>query len=473
MSAFALHRNLSASLIPTLILTPSKGAQLSGAAQYRQGADRPRSTFKGQMCDLIAQLRAALLNRQATKSAKGRMGIRTQPPKMRQSKVATERILVSPAVIEWACQRSKKSLGDMTKEFPKIKEWGQGDVLPTLGQLHKFARKTYIPIDYLWRKEPPPPDKVSLPDMRTVKNRDIPEPSLELLETVHLCQWRQEWYRDYFRRMSNSFCEFVNTASTETPTKEVADKMRGLLNLPVVPSKGSWEDRVSQLTERAEAIGVLVMRSSMVRSHHRSLDPKEFRGFALVDDQTPLVFINGKDSKGAQAFTLIHELAHLWLGETALSGSEYPGDSDKEQEQWCNQVAAEFLAPEDSLEERYRPTNDNDFMDEVQNLSKLYKVSTLVMLIRLKSLGKVKDATFRISYRAEEEKISEALKKNKGGNADTTRYRQINEASPSLCRAVISSVGGGEITFKEAYDLLGVSNTKALVKIGEKVGVSL
>ena len=130
------------------------------------------------------------------------------------------------------------------------------------------------------------------------------------------------WYRDEALVNGEPPLHFVGSLNLATPPAEAADHLRQQLGFSVQARRDcpTWTEALRLFISRAEQAGVMVMVSGVVmNNNNRQLDPQEFRGFALADPLAPLVFINGADSKAAQMFTLAHELAHLWLGQSALS----------------------------------------------------------------------------------------------------------------------------------------------------------
>jgi Zn-dependent peptidase ImmA (M78 family) len=165
----------------------------------------------------------------------------------------------------------------------------------------------------------------------------------------------------------------------------------------------TWTEALRRFVEQADAMGVLVMCSGVaLNNNRRRLDPDEFRGLALADDLAPLVFINGADTKAAQMFTLAHELAHLWRGESALSDVAPTSVASHEVEVWCNRVAAELLVPADVLKQELR---GSDALEDVSGLSRRFKVSTLVVLRRLLDVGSVSRQAFAVAYDAEVQRL--------------------------------------------------------------------
>ena len=258
------------------------------------------------------------------------------------------RVPLSPGLLRWARERSGLAREELERKFRKLTEWERGETHPTLKQLEAFARAVHVPVGYLFLSEPPE-EPIPIPDFRTIAGQTVARPSPNLLETIYSCQERQSWYRDFVRVNGQLEFDFVGSAAMDVNPEVVAAEMRERLTFDISAREEftTWTDALRQFVRQADEAGVLVMVSGVVSNNsHRPLDPNEFRGFALSDPYAPLVFVNGRDTKAAQMFTLAHELAHIWLGASAVSSlGAAPHKGFRDEELWCNAVAAEFLVP--------------------------------------------------------------------------------------------------------------------------------
>ncbi len=378
------------------------------------------------------------------------------------------RVTVKPDILRWARERADRSVDSLRNRFPKYDRWERGETMPTLKQLEAFAKATYVPVGYLFLPQPPE-ERIPIPDLRTVANREIEQPSPNLLDTIYLCQQRQAWYRDHARSVGDKTQRFVGSLRRDAPVEQVAERMRQALDFDLEARRdcGTWTEALRHFIEQADDLGVLVMCSGVVGSNNqRKLDIDEFRGFALVDDYAPLVFINGADTKAGQMFTLAHELAHIWLGESALSDVTPASTPSQQIEVWCNRVAAEFLVP---LEVLRQELHREEPLAAVPRLARRFKVSTLVILRRILDAKRIDRATFEQAYDEEVTRLR-ALAKSKGGDFYLTLGAR---ASKRFARALVVSTLEGQSSFTEAFRLLGLRKMETFRDLGQSLGVRI
>ncbi len=379
------------------------------------------------------------------------------------------RVDVKSDLLLWACERAGQSIDLLAQKqsFRKLPDWVSGEERPTFKQLEKFAQATYTPFGYFFLPKPPE-ESVPISDLRTVGNQYIGHPSPDLLDTVYICQQRQEWYRDFARSMGEKSLPFVGSASLKSGAAEVARNIGKSLGFNLEERHGmpTWTEALRRFIQQADSFGIMVMVSGIVGSNtRRSLDPQEFRGFALTDPLAPLVFINGKDTKAAQMFTLAHELAHIWLGETALSDvGPLTMPSDKT-EVWCNQVAAELLVPLAALLEVHE--SGSSLRDESDRLARWFKVSTLVILRRLHDAGKLTRDELWNAYNEELDRLRK-MSKGSGGNFYLTLPVRV---SKRFARALLISTLEGQTLHRDAFRLLGIRKHATFHELGYKLGV--
>ncbi len=360
---------------------------------------------------------------------------------------------------------------ELQTRFRKFPDWETGEVQPTLKQLEGFAKAVHVPVGYLFLQEPPD-EPLPIPDFRTVRGREVTRPSPNLLDTIYVCQERQSWYREYAQLEQLQILRFVGSLTTETEPAQAAEQMARQLEFDLNARRDcpTWTEALRQFIAQAERIGVMVMVTGVVlNNNRRHLDPDEFRGFALSDGRAPLVFINGADTKAAQMFTLAHELAHLWLGASALSDESPASFSNHRVERWCNQVAAELLVPQAVIRTELQP---HEALDQtLARLARRFKVSTLVILRRLLDVGALNRGQFMDAYPREVERLIHLAAAGAGGG--NFYLSTAARVSRRFARALVESTLEGRTLYRDAFRMLGIAKTETFNELGRTLNFAI
>lgn len=377
------------------------------------------------------------------------------------------RVAVRPELLRWALERSGQAAA-VERRFPKLREWEQGESQPTLRQLEQFAKATTTPFGYLFL-EKPPEERLPIPHFRTLGDEPLRRPRPDLLETVYTLQRRQAWLREYLEGEGEEPLPYVRSAGLEDPPEKVAPRMRQGLGLAEdwARAQPSWTQALAELRTRMEAAGITVVVSGIVGNNtHRKLDPVEFRGFVLVDEYAPFVFVNGADGKAAQMFTLAHELAHVWLGASAAFDLRRLEPAEDATEQACNRVAAEFLVPHGEFRKAWPSVRHHP--EPFQALARRFKVSELVVARRALDLALITRQDFFEFYEAySDRERRRTTRQPEGGNFYATQNLRLGRR---FAETLVRATQAGKVSFGEAFRLTGLYG-RAFERYAKALGI--
>ncbi len=388
------------------------------------------------------------------------------------------RVEVQPNLLTWAIKRSGKSASALYKKFPKLALWIKQESRPTLKQLESFAQAVYAPVGWFFL-DTPPVEKIPIPDFRKTTDPDRKtKPSPELLDTLYMCQRRQDWYKNHKQLEREKPLAFIGSVQPQADNiVKTAENIRKILSFDVEERSRlpTWKEALRRLIEKGRSAGILIMVSGIAGNNtRRKLNPKEFRGFALSDPLAPLIFINGADTQSAQMFTIGHELAHLWIAQNALSDAQALGASDHHIEIWCNKVSAELLVPLNLIRKEVKNIKKSfSFSDKVQYLARHFKVSSLVILRRLYDIRKLTAKEFKDEYRTELKKLNQIQRADKQKTGGGDFFKNLNaRVSSQFAKDLIISALEGHTSFKESLELLGIKKISTFKKTAKNFGVS-
>jgi Zn-dependent peptidase ImmA (M78 family)/transcriptional regulator with XRE-family HTH domain len=230
------------------------------------------------------------------------------------------------------------------------------------------------------------------------------------------------------------------------------------IDLSEFRAQASPESAFALLRSKVEAAGVFVLLMGNLGSHHSAINVEAFRGFALADDIAPFVVLNDQDARSAWSFTLIHELAHLWLGTTGVSGVF----ADAQIEKFCNDVAGGFLLPanELSLVGVDLKTDLEMAARRIGEFAEGRHLSRSMVAYSLMRAGSLTDNTwrtltgqFRAQWRESRDGKREREKDGTGPSYYVVRRHRLGAA---LLHFVSRSISGGALTPTKASQVLGV-----------------
>jgi len=378
----------------------------------------------------------------------------------------------NPTILRWAREWRGRTVAEAAIKLnvneDKILAWEAGDSVPTVRQariLASFYDRSFL--EFFLSRIPNVQQNKLAPDFRLHKVAPDPRGDREV-------QLIQDWAEDTRKSAIELFSVVDDdvptvpsrlSASIETSPEWIASEARGLCGYSIedqVALSSAERGRVAKDIRRAiERLGILTLKDSR-------LGKFGVRGLTLFASPLPII-VFGTEAPTAQAFTLAHELGHIVLQQSAISGPPTARNGvnyAERSEQWCDQFAGAFLVPEHALGSLWAKPNQpmpkiED--DALRQLANTFSISQHAMLIRLVQLGYVAPEYYWNEKRPEFLRIEADFQG--GGKAPYygTRYR--NTYGDTYTALVLEAWGTGRITNHTAAELMGIKNLTHLFDI--------
>jgi Zn-dependent peptidase ImmA (M78 family)/transcriptional regulator with XRE-family HTH domain len=373
--------------------------------------------------------------------------------------------MFNPEIMRWARETAGLNLADAAhrldiSKVERLISYESGKEMPSRPVLLKMA-KQYRRSLLTFYLETPPTQGNRGEDFRTVTaDRTIAgEATLDAL--IRDLRARQSLVHATLEDEDINPIAFIGSTKMSDGIQPTLEAIKTALQMDhhEFRTKRKIDDAFALLRSRAEAIGIFVLLIGNLGSHHSDIPAETFRGFAISDPIAPFIVINDQDAKAAWSFTLLHEMAHLCLGTTGISGAS----SDKIIEQFCNDVASEFLLPKSELNE-FKINSQQSIEDTISLISDFARdrnVSRSLVsykLFRVNLISKQYWQSLDIKLRElwQQEKIkNKAKEKPKGAGPEyyVVRRHKLGKAMLEFANRTVNS---GILSPVKAAKVLGV-----------------
>ena len=361
---------------------------------------------------------------------------------------------VTPEVLRWARESVGYTIEDAARRInvsqEKLAGAEAGERMLTMRQAERAATVYDRPFAALFLPEAPV-EEAQEQQFRRLPGAPQPPWAPEMQLLVRRVHERQDAAVELYEALDEP-PPWLETVGILTATNHaVPELVRHVLGVGFDEQAG-WRDQsgytgLRQWTDAVEAIGVLVLQDG-------SMSVEQMRGFAAMHTQVPVIVVNTQDDARARAFTIIHELGHLYLA--ALGQPVGPAT-----EGWCDEFAGEVLMPRAQLEDALVRLGGRS-VATIDALALEFGVTPYAAAVRV--------AKTRLwNQRESDDAINEIRRRQpreRGGGGDYYRT-QLGRLSPSFARLVFTALDSQAVTSPAASSLLDGVKISNFAKLRE------
>ncbi len=380
-----------------------------------------------------------------------------------------EKAYITPNVLKWARESARidevTAASKVSVPIQKLKDWEAGITQPTIKQAKVLAKTYKRPFALLFLAEIPK-DFQPLQDFRKKGSKTLGTASTFIIREI---QQKQSWIRGVYEENNEPKVPFVGKFSIKDDPTKVSENITKTLNIHV--PNYETVNPIKEWISKAEGMGIFISRTSFIHSR-LTLDSEELQGFAIADSYAPFIFINSDDWEAPQLFTLVHELAHIWIAASGISNEIEPDIREKDKfhpvELFCNEVAANALIPFNLITSVEKSTFKSAI--DVFKVARSLGVSSFAFLVRALNLNLItykeydelkQEAIFEFKeflIREEEKKIKRESREKKGG--PNPYLLRLNKNGHLFTQIVLDAFRGGSVEATLASNLLNTPVNK-------------
>lgn len=334
-----------------------------------------------------------------------------------------------------------------------------GDEEPSRSVLLKMARIYHRSLLVFYLTEPPRTGDRGQDFRRAAGAQHVEyDPTLDAL--IRDIRGRQGIVKDLLEQIDPKAVDYVASVTMDVPPVELAHRIMDRLGFSLAEFRQQVNPQAAfnYLRDKVETSGAFVLLLGNLGSFHTNIPSGVFRGYSIADSVAPFIVVNDQDAPIAWAFTVLHELTHLWLGATGVSD----GSIGDQLESYCNSVAGEILLPEPEMSElsflsRASLQDDIEVIAQFANSRNVSRAMVAYKLLRVNVISNTRWRELNKHYEDEwlAKQAQQASKDKKDGGPSYYVVKRHRLGHP-LLDLVKNSLMEGFLTHTRAGLVLGV-----------------